>query len=204
MKQIWPSWWCILHNKGSCNSLYFVIHWLVNHEIIKIWKRHLSIVDKRNYCEAPFRAGCQPLFVLAGCHLLDYSSFLREGPNPCLLLQPSQRRILPHPCPPASFCTSCLSFTWLLQLSQRRPQPLFITPAFSEKGTPSPLPTRHFSVVNDVLPFSPGYQLNILIVIFFEMNILSIHNATEIQFLYINSISLSKIVTFWWRQTLTI
>ena len=53
----------------------------------KIWRRHLSIVDTGN-CEAPFRAGCQPLFVLAGCLLLNYSSLLREGHSPTPALQP--------------------------------------------------------------------------------------------------------------------
>ena len=33
--------------------------------IIETWRRHLSIVDTGN-CEEPFRADCQPLFVLAG------------------------------------------------------------------------------------------------------------------------------------------
>ena len=53
--------------------------------IIKIW--HLSIVDTGN-CEAPFRAGCQPLFVPAGCLLLNYFSLLGKGPSPTPALQP--------------------------------------------------------------------------------------------------------------------
>ena len=44
-----------------------------------IWRGHLSIVDSGNYCEATFRAGCQPLSVLTGCHFLITPSLLREG-----------------------------------------------------------------------------------------------------------------------------
>ena len=62
------------------------------HGVVKIRRQHLSIVDTGN-CEAAFRAGCQPFFVLAGR----------------LLLQPSQRRALPHPFPPAIFVVAgCL------------------------------------------------------------------------------------------------
>ena len=43
--------------------------------IIKEWRRHLRIVDTGNY-EAPFKAGCQPLFVLTGCLLLITPAFL--------------------------------------------------------------------------------------------------------------------------------
>ena len=46
--------------------LLFVV--MLEHGVsIKKWRRHLSIVDTGN-CEASFRSGCQPLFVLAGCH----------------------------------------------------------------------------------------------------------------------------------------
>ena len=47
---------------------------------------HLRIADTGN-CEAPFWTGCQPLFVLAGCLLLDYSSLLRQGHFPTPALQ---------------------------------------------------------------------------------------------------------------------
>ena len=55
--------------------------------IIETWRRHLSIVDTGIY-EAPFPAGCQPLFVLIGCLLLNYFSLLREGHYPTPALQP--------------------------------------------------------------------------------------------------------------------
>ena len=56
-----------------------------------MWRRHLSIVDTGN-CEAPYQAGCQPLIVLTGCLLLNYSSLLREGYSP--------------PLPSSHFCTN--------------------------------------------------------------------------------------------------
>ena len=59
-----------------------------NHGVmIKICRRHLSIFDTGN-CEVPFRFDCQPLFVLAGCLLLLYSSLLREEHSPAPALQP--------------------------------------------------------------------------------------------------------------------
>ena len=60
----------------------------ISYGVIRIWRRHLSIVDTDNNCEAPFWAGCQPLFVLAGCLLLNYSSLLREWHSPTPALQP--------------------------------------------------------------------------------------------------------------------
>ena len=62
----------------------FVINCL-SHGVIKIW--HLSILYAGN-CEAPFRVGCQPLFVLTGCLLLNCSSLLREGHPSTLVLEP--------------------------------------------------------------------------------------------------------------------
>ena len=56
---------------------FFFLVMLEHGVIIKKWRRHLSIVDTGN-CEASFRSGCQPLFVLAGCFLLSYSSLFRE------------------------------------------------------------------------------------------------------------------------------
>ena len=58
-----------------------------NGVIIETWRRHFSIVDTGN-CDAHFRADCQPLFVLAGCLLLNYSSLLREEHSPTPALQP--------------------------------------------------------------------------------------------------------------------
>ena len=68
--------------------------------IIKIWRRHLSIVDTGNY-EAPFRAGCQPFFVLTGCLLLLHTPALQPFlvPTGVLHFPPGYRHhILITPC----------------------------------------------------------------------------------------------------------
>ena len=65
------------------------------YRVIKIWRRHLSYFNTSN-CEAYFRAGCQPLFVVAGCLLLNYSSLSKKGThNPCLPVIFAQT-LMPH------------------------------------------------------------------------------------------------------------
>ena len=153
-------------------SLSECVDFSSDHGVVKIQRRHLSIVDTGN-CEAPFWAGCQTRFVLAGCFLLNYSSLLREEQSPIPALQPlfvlagcfllnysSLLREGHSPTPalqPLFVLTGWLLLNYSSLLTEgHSPTPALqpflyqltvfylITPAFSKKSTPPPLPSSHF------------------------------------------------------------